>query len=71
MLTTLLAAVPAAAETGADPGFLRTERLVTGGSLSTSWRNLEYGTARTYDQIGSDGIAAEERYWRARKGPSE
>jgi hypothetical protein len=71
----LFAAGPAAAETAAgataDQGFLRTERLVTGRSLSTSWRNLEYGTARSFDQIGGDGVGSEEQEIGAAARPVE
>jgi len=48
-LTVVLTSGIATADPGSDPGFLRTERLVTGSSLSGSWRNLEFASARTFD----------------------
>ena len=52
----LLAALGAGtAAAGDDPGFLRTEREVTGGSLSGSWRDLGQ-TGRAFEQIGGDGL---------------
>ena len=54
--TVLLAVLAAGSATaGEDPGFLRTEREVTGGSLSGSWRNLDLG-GRAFEQIGGDGL---------------
>ncbi len=41
-----------------DPGFLRTEREVTGRSLSGSWRELDLG--RGFQQIGGDGLKREQ-----------
>ena len=52
-LAALLAAATASA--GDDPGFLRTEREVTGRSLSGSWRALEPAGVRAYGQIGGEG----------------
>lgn len=52
----LLAALGAGtAAAGDDPGFLRTEREVTGGSLSGSWRDLGQA-GRAFEQIGGDGL---------------
>ncbi|MFN2370558.1 MAG: DUF5683 domain-containing protein [Candidatus Krumholzibacteriia bacterium] len=48
--------VPGAAVAGGDPGFLRTEREVTGSSLSGSWRNLDLGGVRAVGQIGGQGL---------------
>lgn len=44
------------AAAGGDPGFLRTEREVTGRSLSGSWRNLDLGGTRAWQQIGGQGL---------------
>lgn len=55
----VLAAVlagPGPATAGDDPGFLRTEREVTGGSLSGSWRNLDPGRTGAFQQIGGQGL---------------
>jgi TM2 domain-containing membrane protein YozV len=75
------AAAPAAA--AADPGFLRAEREVTGGSLSGSWRTIDFldpvcrqiggeGMDRDRQEVGQEigGGAAAERPEEKDGGPS-